>query len=72
MPALPPEASLHANAGRFVPGGVAGVTGGGEITGPVRTEEAVSGETAAVGEVVVVHPSSTKLKAARAVARTGE
>jgi len=88
MPALPPLASLHANAGRFVPGGVGGVTGGGEITGPilVRPAEAAFEVTAAVGELVAEHPRRTTLKAARAthpvkalisrgprvVARTGE
>jgi len=72
MPALPPAASLQAKAGRFVPGGVGGVTGGGEITGPRRADEAVFEETAAVGELVAEHPSRKTLRAARAAARTGE
>ena len=65
---------MHANAGRFVPGGVGGVTGGGEITGPVlvRPAEAAFKVTAAVGEVVAEHPSRKTLRAAKAVARTGE
>src|SRR5438132_821945 len=33
-PVLPPEASAHANAGRLVPGGVGGLTGGAEMRGP--------------------------------------
>jgi len=72
MPALPPEASLQTNGGTFVPGGVGGVTGGGEITGPVLGVDAGSDVTEAVGEVVAVHPSRTKLRAAQAAARTGE
>ena len=54
-----------------MPGGVGGVTGGAEITGAVRTEEAGPVGTTADG-AVALHPSITMQSAARAAARTGE
>src|SRR6267378_4428127 len=49
-PVLPPEKSEQANAGRLVPGGVGGVTGGLDIRGPEALAAPVSpGVTAALG-----------------------
>src|SRR5579862_8318756 len=72
LPILPPPSSLHAKAGTSSPGGVGGVTGGAEIRGPVRAEVAAWLLTEPTGEVEAVHPSISRLRAARAAARTGE
>src|ERR1043165_611742 len=49
-PVLPPAASAHAKAGRLVPGGVGGVTGGAEMRGAeARVPTVPSGLTFALG-----------------------
>ena len=75
VPADPPAVSLHAKSGRLVPGGVGGVTGGGDMSGPVRPDEAVPAETEAAGEVDAVHAvahTTTAKMAAATVRSTGE
>ena len=72
VPGVPPLESEHVNACRLSPGGVGGVIGAGDITGPVLPFEAGACEIDAAGADAVLHAASTTASAARAAARTGE
>jgi len=65
VPGEPPLESAHVNACVFSPGGVGGVIGAGEITGPVLPFEAGACEIAAAGADTVLHAASTTASAAR-------
>ncbi len=72
LPGAPPLASAQVKASVFSPGGVGGVIGAGEITGPVLPFVAGACEIAAAGADGVLQAASTIASAARAAARTGE
>ena len=72
VPVVPPVASAQVNAWVFSPGGVGGVIGAGEISGPVLPFVAGAWEIAAAGADAVLQAASTTTSAARAAARTGE
>ena len=64
-PVLPPEASAHANAGRLVPGGVGGLTGGAEMRGPdAEAAPVAAGVTAALGASSGPQAVKTEIKTA--------
>src|SRR5689334_6953409 len=71
-PVLPPAASAQAKAGRLVPGGEGGVTGGGEMRGAEATLELVpSGLTFALGVRSGPQAVASKIKTAQRPHLTG-
>ena len=73
-PVLPPEASEQAKSGRFVPGGVGGVTGAGAMRGAeaLATPVPPPGETAAEGSIEGPQAPRIEITSAANVRRTGQ
>src|ERR1051326_3234892 len=70
VPGAPPLTSVQENTWVLSPGGVGGVTGAGEITGPDLPAEAGPCEIAAVGAEAVLHAVSNATSPTTAAART--
>lgn len=72
-PVLPPDASAHANAGRLLPGGWGGVTGGCSMRGAEALLPATaSGLTADVGVRAGPHAASARMRKRIGATRTAQ
>ena len=71
---LPPERSAHAKAGKFVPGGVGGMTGGCEMRGPEALTATASppGLTDALGEIAGPQAARIESSSRARPVRTGQ